>query len=134
MLLIDTNVWLILADGRSRGNPRIVELVAGENWITTAQVTAEASWLLLDRLGPKSQQDFLRLITNDLLDVIDLSAADWQRCLQLVSTYEDLKLDLVDASLVAVAERLDITRIATLNERDFRVVRPNHCEVFDLVN
>lgn len=49
------------------------------------------------------------------------------------STSADLPLDLIDASLVAVAERLGLTTIATLDHRDFRVVRPTHCDAFELV-
>jgi len=42
-------------------------------------------------------------------------------------------LGLVDASVVAVAERLGVTSIATLNARDFHVVRPRHAEAFTLL-
>ncbi len=51
----------------------------------------------------------------------------------MIEQYADLGLGLVDASVVALAERLNLTTVATLNERDFRVVRPNHCEALDLV-
>jgi predicted nucleic acid-binding protein len=47
--------------------------------------------------------------------------------------YSDLRLDLMDASLVAVAESIGITTIATLNRRDFTVVRPRHVEAFELL-
>jgi hypothetical protein len=39
----------------------------------------------------------------------------------------------VDASITAVAERLDITRILTLDQRDFRIIRPRHCDYFELL-
>jgi predicted nucleic acid-binding protein len=38
-----------------------------------------------------------------------------------------------DASIIAIAERLDLTTIATLNHRDFAVVRPAHCDGFELI-
>jgi hypothetical protein len=44
-----------------------------------------------------------------------------------------MRLDLIDASLVAVAERLRLTTLATLNRRDFTVVRPRHAEAFELL-
>jgi predicted nucleic acid-binding protein len=40
---------------------------------------------------------------------------------------------LVDASIIAVAERLNVTTIATLDRRDFTVVRPVHCQAFELI-
>lgn len=51
----------------------------------------------------------------------------------VVDTYADLGLGLVDASVIAIAERLKVTTIATLNHRDFTVVRPAHCEAFELL-
>ncbi len=34
---------------------------------------------------------------------------------------------------MALAERLDVTTIATLDHRDFRVVRPAHTDAFELI-
>jgi predicted nucleic acid-binding protein len=42
-------------------------------------------------------------------------------------------LGLVDASIVTVAENLTVHVIATLNDRDFRVVRPRHVKAFELI-
>jgi uncharacterized protein len=50
-----------------------------------------------------------------------------------MTTYADLRLGGTDASLVALAERLGVTRIATLNRRDFSVVRPRHIDSFELL-
>jgi hypothetical protein len=52
---------------------------------------------------------------------------------ELVNRYSDLNLGLVDASVVTVAERLGIVSLATLNHRDFVVVRPRHCDAFELI-
>jgi predicted nucleic acid-binding protein len=42
----------------------------------------------------------------------------------IAERYAGLGLRLADASLVALAERLDTAAIATLDERQFRAVRP----------
>ncbi len=52
---------------------------------------------------------------------------------RLIETYHDLGLGLVDASVVTVAENLGVTVLATLNHRDFTVVRPRHAEAFELL-
>ena len=57
---------------------------------------------------------------------------DLERCRELQDRYRDLRLGVVDASLIALAERLDEVKIATLDERHFRVVRPRHVPAFDL--
>lgn len=45
----------------------------------------------------------------------------------------DLPLGFVDASVVAVAERLGERQVATLDRRHFSVVRPRHVKAFRLV-
>ena len=39
----------------------------------------------------------------------------------------------VDASVVAAAERLGLTEIATTDRRDFSLVSPAHAESFELL-
>jgi len=61
------------------------------------------------------------------------SLDDWARAGKLVRQYSDLRLGGTDASLVAIAERLGAATIATVNRRDFSVVRPRHVAAFELV-
>jgi len=52
---------------------------------------------------------------------------------ELVTTYADLPLGMVDASSVAIAERLDVREIATIDRRHSSVVRPRHVDAFTLL-
>jgi predicted nucleic acid-binding protein len=52
---------------------------------------------------------------------------------ELVEIYADFPLGTTDAAVVAVAERLGITEIATLDRRHFHTVRPRHTDGFDLL-
>ena len=52
---------------------------------------------------------------------------------ELVEAYADLRLGTVDASVIALAERLGLTSVATLDRRHFAVVRPIHVEAFTLL-
>ena len=101
--------------------------------IVPAPVVPETAWLIESRLGAVAEGRFLRLVTTGELSVIDLTMSDYERCIALIETYATLGLGFVDASIVAVAERLALSTIATLNHRDFRVVRPAHVPSFDLV-
>ena len=47
--------------------------------------------------------------------------------------YLDRPVGLVDASIVAVAERLGIAELATMNGRDFYLARPKHIDAFVLL-
>lgn len=89
---------------------------------------------MIDRqLGPAAEANFYRSIAAGDLRVEDLTVADWERIAELVERYADLGLGGVDASVVTVAERLDVHEIATLDRRDFSVVRPRHVEAFGLL-
>ena len=52
---------------------------------------------------------------------------------ELVVIYGDLPLGTTDASVIAIAERLNLTDVATLDRRHFTVVRPTHISTFTLV-
>lgn len=58
---------------------------------------------------------------------------DLLRMAELVAQYHDLPLGTVDASVIATAERLRVTEIATVDRRHFTVVRPAHTEAFHLL-
>ena len=135
MLLVDTNIWLAAADRRSDRHDQCDQLLQSHrgDLASPVPVIAETSWLILDRLGTGSHLGYLQMIVNGALEALDLTAEDWRRSVELVERYSDLRLDLVDASLVALAERLRISTIATLHHRDFQVVRPRHVAAFELV-
>jgi uncharacterized protein len=98
--------------------------------VTTPLVVAEAGWLIDRQLGPAAEADFYRSIGAGDLAVEILTPADWRRVAELVDTYADLRLGGVDASVVAVAERLGVAEVGTLDLRHFRVVRPRHVDAF----
>ena len=51
---------------------------------------------------------------------------DYRRIAELLTTYSSLRLQVVDACMVALAERLDLREVAALDRRDFLVVAPRH--------
>jgi uncharacterized protein len=96
-------------------------------------VIAEAAYLIDRQLGAKAEASLYASIIEGQIEVADLDVTDWQRIQDLVSTYADLRLGGTDASVVAVAERRAVSRIATLNRRHFAVVRPRHADAFELL-
>ena len=131
-VVVDTGVLLAAADTADDDHQRCAGLLRAHRG-DPAPVIPETSWQIERNLGARSEAAFLRLITSEHLRVIDLTLADWARCIDLIETYADLALGLVDASVIAIAERLDVGMIATLNRRDFAVVRPAHRDAFELV-
>jgi hypothetical protein len=60
-------------------------------------------------------------------------AVDLGRCGNLQERNRDLALGVVDASVVALAERLGESKVATLDQRHFRAVRPAHVASLELL-
>lgn len=89
-----------------------------------ALVVAEACYLIGSRMGAEVEASFLRGL--EVLDVEAPTSADWPRIAELVREYGDFPLGGTDASVIALAERLDTDVVLTLDHRHFDAVRPRH--------
>jgi predicted nucleic acid-binding protein len=58
--------------------------------------------------------------------VIEVTPHDYRLMAELLTTYSSLQLQVVDACVIALAERLDLHEVATLDRRDFQIVAPRH--------
>jgi uncharacterized protein len=67
------------------------------------------------------------------LDLLHPLPSDYLRAAELVEKYADFPLGTVDSLIVAMAERLRVTTILTLDRRHFGAIKPLHCESFTLV-
>ncbi|MHB8312020.1 MAG: type II toxin-antitoxin system VapC family toxin [Candidatus Dormibacteria bacterium] len=96
-------------------------------------VVTEVVYLIASRLGTDPEVRFLGDLASGVLSVEPVHPADWLRIAELVSKYRSLPLGTVDASVIATAERLGITTVATLDRRHFGVVRPDHTSSFTIL-
>jgi uncharacterized protein len=135
VLVAGTGPLVAAADRADKDHAACRELLEGDEGplVTTAMVIAEAACLIDRQLGAEAEAALYTSIIQGQLEVADLSVTDWRRIQDLVSTYADLRLGGTDASVVALAERHGAVRIATLNRRDFAVVRPRHADAFELL-
>jgi predicted nucleic acid-binding protein len=96
-------------------------------------VITEVVYLIGTRLGADPEIRFLGDLASGALIAEPVLAGDWLRIAELAGAYRDLPLGTVDASVVAAAERLAVTEVATLDRRHFSIVRPTHINAFELV-
>jgi hypothetical protein len=101
--------------------------------VVPALVLAEVCYFLETRVGPAAEAQFLRSIVAGELKLVELESSDLERMAELVTTYADFPLGAVDASVIALAERLDIHEVATLDRRHFSAVRPKHVSTLILL-
>ena len=135
MILVDTNVLVAAArtaDTNHDAAARLLETL-NEPLLVPPTVLAEVCYLLNEWSGPDTEARFLRDFRPGGLQLADLTTDDVARMADLVERYADLRLGGTDASLVAIAERLRIDRIATFDQRHFTVVRPTHVTAFTLL-
>jgi uncharacterized protein len=96
-------------------------------------VITEVAYLLATRIGWEAEARFLGDLASGTLVLEPIHPADPLRMVKLVAQYHDLPLGTVDASVIAAAERLGITDVATVDRRHFSVVRPQHASTFNLL-
>ncbi len=135
MLIVDTGVLLAAADNADPDHKACAQLLAKDArpLLTTPLVVAETAYLIGRQLGPKAEARFFRSVANGDIIVQPLTPDDDRRIADLIDQYLDLPLGGTDASVIALAERLDQTRVATLDHRHFAVVRPAHRDTLELL-
>jgi len=124
-LVVDAGPLYAYVDSDDAHHSAALELLEGHcgPLIVPTLVITEVAYLLATRLGVAPEVRFLGDLASGALYVEPVAVADWLRSAELVARYRDLPLGTVDASVVAAAERLGVTEIATLDRRDFTVVR-----------
>lgn len=98
-----------------------------------ALVIPEVAHFVGRQIGTDAEMDVLGDIAGGTLEPMAVDGTDWPRIIELAWRYRDLPLGTVDASVIALAERLKIKQIATLDHRHFSVVRPAHVDAFELL-
>ena len=135
MILVDTNVLVAVANSRDAHHQQARDLLETlpDELLVPPTVVAEVCYLLSERGGADAEVRFLRAFGTGELRLAELLPSDLDRMAELAERYADLKLGGTDASVVAVAERMEIDRIATYDRRHFSVVRPRHVDAFLLL-
>jgi len=125
-LVADTGGLYALYDADDAYHAVVRDLVQREVGpiIVPSAVLGELDYLLREFLGIDAELDFLDGLSTGALTLEPFTPSDVTRCRELIATYRDLDLGLVDSAVIATAERLEVRRVLTVDERDFRAVRP----------
>lgn len=138
MLVCDTGPLVAAALHADIHHHECVELfsgmrLAGRDLVLPAPVIAEVGYLLGREASADVESSFLRSLADRSFKPVELTSADYARMADLVDQYADFPLGTTDAAVVALAERLDVDEIATIDHRHFTVVRPRHVKAFTLL-
>lgn len=134
-ILVDTGPLYAMADRDDDWHHRVVRFLerSREGLAVPVTVLPEAAYLLMTHLGPEAERKLIQSVVSGEMAVEELTLQDLRRTLELLRRYEEARIGFVDATVVAIAERLKISRILTTDRRDFSLVRPRHCKAFELL-
>lgn len=134
-VLLDTGPLAALFNPADRAHVRAKTWFAGCDavMVTTEAVITELATLLND--STPMQVTALAWVEearrHGHLEVH--AVRDYTEPADLLERYANLPCDYADATLIALANALDLREISTLDERDFSVYRLNRNRVFKLV-
>lgn len=134
-VLVDTSALVALVDAGDEDHEHVAGYVLHTDDVLLVPITVlpEANYLIAGRVGVRGELAVLQDIALGEFRLESVTVADVARCAQLIGRYADSDIGFTDASIVAVAERLNVTRILTLDRRHFGMIRPRHCAYFDVV-
>ena len=96
-------------------------------------VLPEITYLLQRRIGAAAELAFTRAVATGEFTLEPLLLEDVERAANLLDAYSDAPLGFVDATTIAMAERLAVVSIVTTDRRHFSLVRPEHIAAFRLL-
>lgn len=123
-VLLDTGIvyaYYDRADSWHAAARRLLEDEEG-GLILPSPVIPEADYLLGQRLGREARALFHQGMVEGHYFIAELPQEGYRRIAELNQTYRDLDLGFVDAAVLALAEHLELGRIATTDRRHFGAV------------
>jgi predicted nucleic acid-binding protein len=120
-VLVDAGPLVALFDRNDRHHGRAVKFIADcrSRFITNLPVLTEATFLL--QFSVEAQRDLL-LWVHGSFEIDQGTASDLPRIASILEKYRDMRADFADASLVALAERQNLSHVASV-DRDFAIYR-----------
>ena len=134
-LVLDTGPLYATLDRTDAQYQRCLDLLLDtvEPLVIPAPVLTEVDWLVHTRLHSGVFLALLDDVIAGAYRVEELQPEDYRRIRQLCDRYADADVGFVDAAVLAVVERLNEPKLATLDHRHFRVLRPRHVDALRLL-
>ncbi|WP_339374708.1 type II toxin-antitoxin system VapC family toxin [Picosynechococcus sp. PCC 7117] len=133
--ILDTSFLFALSDRDDLNHRRVLSVAQNTSGklVLPVAVVPEICYLLASRLGHRAMRQFISRIHPEAVQLEATTIEDCKRISELLEIYADNQLDFTDTAIVAIAERLEIETIYTLDRRDFSVICPRHCDYFQIM-
>jgi len=133
--IVDTSFLFALANKKDVNHEPAVQtaMALDDLLVLPLAVLPEICYLLDSRLSHTAMRLFVRRVLAGDMRIESPTRADMHRASEILQEYADARVDFVDATIVALAERLGIVRVLTFDRRHFTLFRPRHCTHFELL-
>ena len=134
-MLTDTGALIALLDAGDKHHASCVNVVSGlpkAPLLTTWACFTEAMYFLYETGGYRYQERLWRMHREGRLILLEITDTEIDRMDALMAQYQNVPMDLADASLVAVAESRNIRRLFTIDS-DFYIYRLADGSVLEVI-
>ena len=133
--LLDTGILYALVDQGDKWHFPATESIATYTGtiLVPAPVVGETCYLVARSGGTRAVARFLRFLVQSNWQICDPTETDYVQVVDILEQYADSRIDFVDTIVMAIAERLSIQKVFTVDRRDFRIYRPRHCKFLELL-
>ncbi len=120
--LIDSGPLVALFDKDDQYHTEALEFIKkfSGRLLSTLAVLTEVCYLL--DFSIEAQVEFLTWVRNGAVQLVDINQSDLVKIIESTEKYSDLPMDFADSTLVAIGDRLNISKIATIDS-DFYIYR-----------
>jgi predicted nucleic acid-binding protein len=135
MLLVDTGPLVAYVNRNDPDHARCAALLESrpDDLLVTPYVITEACYLVEKYVGAEAEINLVEALAAGDLTQVEITPGDLIRMAELMRQYVGFPLGVADASVFAVAERLNLDEVASLDERHFRAVVPSHVTALKLL-
>jgi len=134
-LVLDTGPLLAALDADDEHHLPCLDLIQAteERRVIPAPVLPELDYWCHERLGVDAFLELLADVERGSFVIEELRPPDYRRAREICDAYRNLRVGFVDAAVLALVERLDERKLATLDRRHFSVMRPRHIDSLELL-
>jgi len=134
-LIVDSGALYATLDRDDQDHAACLHLLSGtrEQIVIPAPVLVEVDYWIGQRLSPVVLIKLLADTESGLLKIEDLIPQDYRRVSEICAQYSDSYIGFVDVAVLAIVERLNEPKLATIDHRHFRMLRPRHVAALELL-
>ncbi len=121
--VLDTGPWVALIDRSESNHHKCAQWFKGFSGrlYSTEAVLTEVLYLL--NFSITAQKAAFDFVLENIVEIIPTDLDSTRQAKALMEKYADLPMDYADATLVTLAENAAISKIVTLDRKDFSVYR-----------